>query len=242
MLLQGLWVPRSAIAEPSKLLVLPDGVHIDESFRGEQVIISAEIPKGTSAVVEIKGATHKDHLLRKGRRGGLWMSVGEVTVSGAPSVYLVMTTAGLASQPDTAFQWGYNALEKLTEFGGALPRDGAGALFKEFVKLKESEGFYGVFPDALKVSTSGESATVEGQVTLPSNIAPGNYEVSLSVLNSGKVVDRKFVQFAVDMEGLPALLSTLAHGHALLYGILAVVIAIITGFVMGVVFKSKSAR
>ena len=39
-------------------------------------------------MVEITGPTAAEHLMRKGRRGGLWMNVGELEVQGAPSVYL----------------------------------------------------------------------------------------------------------------------------------------------------------
>jgi hypothetical protein len=34
-------------------------------------------------------------------------------------------------------------------------------------------------------------------------------------------------------------MASLAHEHALLYGVLSVVIAVLTGFIMGFVFKGK---
>ncbi len=67
----------------SALHVSPSTVHIRESFRGAPITISAEIPKSASAILEVKGAAQEDHFLRQGRRGGLWMSVGEVYYSGA---------------------------------------------------------------------------------------------------------------------------------------------------------------
>jgi uncharacterized membrane protein YraQ (UPF0718 family) len=39
------------------------------------------------------------------------------------------------------------------------------------------------------------------------------------------------------MVGLPALLATLAYEHGALYGVIAVIIAILTGFAMGYIFK-----
>ena len=42
------------------------------------------------------------------------------------------------------------------------------------------------------------------------------------------------------MVGFPAMLMKLAHQQAALYGILAVVIAIVTGFIMGILFKGKT--
>lgn len=241
LVLQGLAAPAYVSAGASILEVIPKDVRIAESFRGALVTISADIPKGGSTVVEIKGPVHDDHLLKQGRKGGLWMSVGEVTVHGAPSVYLVMSSPDLPASKES--QWGYDALQKRMEFGGATSKEGAGALFQEFVKLKESEGLYGVFPNSLKVvGSSDDRSTVEGQLMLPSNIAPGKYTISLSVLNSGKLLDQTSFELPVNMVGLPGILASLAYQHAVLYGLIAVMIAIITGFAMGFLFKGKAAH
>ena len=59
----------------------------------------------------------------------------------------------------------------------------------------------------------------------------------LTAIRDGQAVEQQCVPLAVQMIGFPALLMSLAYEHALLYGILAVVIAIFTGFVMGYLFK-----
>jgi hypothetical protein len=41
----------------------------------------------------------------------------------------------------------------------------------------------------------------------------------------------------VHMVGFPEFLMSMAYQHALMYGILAVVVAILTGFLMGYLFK-----
>ncbi len=243
LFLECLLAPSDALAESSTLRVMPNSLDIREYFRGAELTISADIPKGASAMVELKGASHETHLLRKGRRGGLWMSVGEVTVEGAPSVYLVMSTPDVASQSGEQERQAYGELQKHVEFQGALPKEGAGLLFPQLVKLKESEGLYGVFPNSLKVvGNSANRSTVEGQLRLPSNISPGNYQITLSVLNGGKLLESQSVEMPIEMKGLPAFLTNLARKNAVLYGVFAVVIALLTGLIMGVVFKGKSAH
>jgi hypothetical protein len=238
--------PVPAMAASSDFHVTPSNLYIRESFQGAPVTISADIPKksGTvSAIVEIRGTEHDDHLLRQGRRGGLWMSVGEVTIHGAPSAYLVMSTPDLPSHSDIGDGWGYGALQKHVEFTGVLPKDGADTLFDQFVKLKESEGLYGIFPKSLNLGDApGDSSKVEGRLMLPSNIAPGNYHIVLSVLNSGKLMEQRATDLHVEMQGIPGFLTKLAYQHSVLYGLAAVVIAIITGFVMGILFTSKGAH
>lgn len=89
----GLWLaagfpgaPLDAWAD-SRLTIDPPYVHIRETFQGQPVTLSATIPDGASAVVELRGKAKELVLLRQGRRGGLWMSVGEVKVANCPSLY-----------------------------------------------------------------------------------------------------------------------------------------------------------
>lgn len=243
LILQTLWNPPAAMATTIDLLVVPSRLHITESFRGSPVTVSVEMPETASAVVEVTGGVHENRFLRKGRRGGLWMSVGEVKVTGAPSLYFVMSTPDLGSTALTGTRWGYKVVENRVNFLGTVGPKDVPVLFHEFVKLKESEGLYGIFPKSLKVvDTSHNQKTVQGQFMLPSNVAPGKYRVSVSVLNGGDVLDQRSVELTVRMKGLAAFLTALAHHHATLYGLLAVAIALATGFVTGFVFKGKGTH
>jgi hypothetical protein len=237
-------IPAVGSAAPENFQVLPNKVDIGESFQGAEIKVSAEIPPGSNAIVEFRGDNHQDRLLRKGRRGGLWMNVGEVTVDNAPTLYLLMSTdPGLVSDAARESRWGYDVLRKQVKLSGAMPKGGKDKLFQQFIKLKESEQLYGVFPGALKlISTSDNRARVEGQFALPDKIPPANYKIHFFVLNSGKVVEHNTTEFPVEMRGMPAILASLAYDHATLYGLVAVIIAILAGFIMALIFKGKGAH
>jgi uncharacterized protein (TIGR02186 family) len=238
------WQPQLAMGITTDFRLVPNDIHVSASFRGAPITISGEIPKGANALVEITGPTKVVHLLRKGRRGGLWMSVGEVEVSGAPSLYLMASTdPNLPTGSENKGEWGYAALAKEVSFAGAVYDDKKPALFSQFTKLKESQGLYGMFPGALHVMPAANgSSMLQGQLMLPSNVAPGTYEVTFSVFNSGKLLHRQSVPLLVDMRGIAAFLEKLATNHGVLYGLLAVGIALVIGFGMGFVFKGKSAH
>ncbi len=226
-------------AQPSGLTLTPNVVEISLTFHGAQVVVTGEIPKGAQAVLELMGPDKDIHLLRQGRRGGLWMSVGEVTVHDAPSVYMMLTSPN-APAPTADGGWGYKALQTRASFSGAIPKDKADLLFGQFVKLKESEGLYGSFPGTLKIESSGsEHEKFTGSLRLPSNIVPGNYKVTLTVLQNNQPVGNRSADLQVVMTGLPKLLTSLAFEHSGLYGLIAVIVALITGIAVGVVFKGK---
>ena len=100
-----------------------------------------------------------------------------------------------------------------------------------------------MFPGALHVMPAANgSSKLQGQLRLPSNVAPGTYKVTFSVFNSGKLLQQQSIPLLVDMKGIAAFLAILATNHGVLYGLLAVGIALVIGFGMGFVFKGKSAH
>ena len=232
------------LATSRDLKLNPSEIHIREFFQGAPMTITATVPPQGLYIIEIKGESHAQELLRKGRRGGLWMNVGEVKVQSAPSMYLMLTSeTGAALKKDMGSDFGYTAIKKAISFSGQLPKTGSDILFEQFLKLKETQGLYGIFPGAIKVKGTGtEGDKIEGKIDLPCNITPGAYQVILSVVKDNKLLEQEITEFTVEMKGLPKLLSSLAFEHALFYGSLAVIIAIVFGFLMGFIFGGKGAH
>jgi hypothetical protein len=236
MLLAGALPARAA--EPV-LKVSPATVQIGTFFDGQTVTVEGAIPAGAQAVLEVVGSSADMHLMRKGRRGFLWMNVGEITVHDAPSLYLVMSTAKeLLTSATGEATWGYQSLEKRMGFSGRIETAERPLFMKQFLELMESENIYATFPGALKVRpAAGGQNTVKGTFFLPTNTKPGTYKVVLSVITDGKVTSSASTDLTVAMVGFPAMLATLAYQHGATYGVVAVIIAIVTGFAMGFLFK-----
>lgn len=227
------------------LHVEPPAIQIGTFYAGTQVQVSAEIPTGSDAVIEMLGKDIEEQLLRKGQHWDIWMNVGEIDIEGAPSVYYATSSdpESLArSAPNPAF--GYGALQQRTTFLGDVRGLRNPVIFDEFVMLKESERLYRVDPGKLERSSSPEGSTViRGTFAIPSRIAAGTYTVRLSVLQNGLLVATRSTPLEVRVVGLPALLSGLARSHGGLYGLLAVAVAVVFGYATGVAFKrTRPAR
>jgi hypothetical protein len=235
----GLLLAGGLPARAAGLAVSPATVTIGTFFDGQTVTVSGTIPAGTQAVLEVMGSSAEEHLMRKGRRGGLWMNVGEIKVQDAPSLYLVMSTARelLTAAPAEA-TWGYRALEKRIVFSGKIEPAERQEFLKQFLELKESEHIYASWPGVLKAAAaSGGASPVSASFPVPTNIRPGTYKVCLSVIADGKAVSNTCTDLKVEMVGFPALMAKLAYEHGAAYGVLAVVLAIVVGFAMGFLFK-----
>jgi uncharacterized protein (TIGR02186 family) len=236
-------VPAQTNAATQDLQVTPNRIHLGIFFHGAEVTISGEIPEGYDAIVEVTGKALNEHFMRKGRRAGLWMNVGELRIQGLPNLYMCMGHTPRPSHSSHEALGGYEALKERAIFSGDIKESEFNQFFEQFVLLKENEGLYKICPDSLKTTrSSGGSLSLEGTLQLPAKLQPGTYDVCLTVHRNGQVLRRECVPFQVVMVGFPAVLSVLAYHHGLLYGILAVVIAIAVGFLMGFLFKGKSGH
>jgi hypothetical protein len=221
------------------LQVTPDVVEINSFFNGHKVTVTGTVPAGSGAVVEVAGPTAEEHLRRKGRRGPLWMNVGNIAVSGAPSLYLVLSSAAdLLSGDRPEMAWGFPALFKRITLSGDIQENEQAMFREQFLELKQSEQLYGAWPGGLKVSPAeGGRLKVTGTFWLPSNVKPDTYKVCLTAVQDGQAAERLCTDLTVQMVGFPAFIMTMAYQRGVLYGILAVIIAIIVGFLMGYLFK-----
>jgi hypothetical protein len=200
-------IAAPCLAGPS-IQVKPDTIEIGTFFGGAQVEVSAEIPAGSDAVIEVVGKEIEEQLLRKGRHWDIWMNVGEIDIEGAPSLYLARSTS-----PD---QTGSPAGDP--PFG--------------------YERLYGIHPGTLQVSPgAGDRLQVQGTFTIPPKVWPGTYQVRLSVYRDGRLAESGSAPLVVRVVRLPAMLSTLARRHGALYGLLAVGVAVLFGYLTGLVFR-----
>ena len=228
-----------APAASATLQVTPDVVEISAFYQGRYVTVTGTLPEGLGAVVEVTGPATEEHLMRKGRRGPLWMNVGQINVSGVPSLYLVLSNgADLLAGNRLDASWGFPSLIQRISLTGDVQPNEHDKFKHQFLELKESQDLYGAWPGGLKVSPAGDGRQkVTGQFWLPSNIRPDTYKVCLSAVRGSQAVEKVCTDLPVQMVGFPAFLMTMAYEHAALYGLLAVIIAIVVGAIMGYLFK-----
>lgn len=237
--LVALWIAIWPSTAEAGLRLEPSSIQIGSFFNGAKIRVIGDVPQGSQVVVEVMDKRAKVHLLRRGRHWHVWMTVGEVAVENAPSVYYALSTNPRAfdkASGPTAF--GFGRLLRDISFVGDLKGLTHAEVTREFLQLKESQGLYGQSPGALKVTGStGGRSTVEGELRLPSRVDSGTYHVQLSVLEQGRVVHTDVATFHVRPVGVPAFLQDLAQNNGSLYGILAVLVALVFGFGVGVLFK-----
>jgi uncharacterized protein (TIGR02186 family) len=229
-------------SEPT-LELSPQEIGIGSFYHGTSLTLKGTAPADCGVALLLLGEREEQVLKQKGRVGPLWMNVGTVTIRDAPEMYYLLTSSDdlsdlAPSEVLDAHSIGYGALRKEI----AIEQEGSDldVTFREFIKLKESMGLYDISLNSVKPQrTDADSATFKLSVSIPALAPVGQYDVHLYCFSDGQVVSNAAGAFAVEKVGLPQWLSTLAFNNAAIYGILAIVVAVAAGLLMGVLFGSK---
>ena len=224
------------------LTVKPKVVRITSFFSGVRMHFTADIPPDTQAVLRIRGKRIESELMRKAQLWELWLNSGEVDIGNTPGLYIVLSSdPRLLSPSADNYPWGYAALEREARFRGRIKASEDLFVFNEFVRLKEKDELYHLYPGGLTITPIGDGRRqVRAEVPLPSRLKPGLYRVALWIVRNGRTTDRLDASFEVRREGVTKFLNALAMKHGVFYGFLAVALAMVVGMLTGFVFKHRS--
>lgn len=223
--------------------LVPEQVEASLFFNGAKVEVQGTVLPGYEVAILCRGEASHLALRRKGKVWGvLWMSVGDVAFDHIPSLYLLNTSAPLASlAPPAVLEQlgiGYPALAALAgQDGEEQP------FFQELVKIKEKEGIFAVHEGTVKLLPgAGGIRQVRAECALPSTVPMEGYEVQLFGFKegTGELLCSKVME--VKQVGVAKFISSLVQSHPLLHGFFAVIVAVAAGLLTGVVLGGSSKK
>jgi uncharacterized protein (TIGR02186 family) len=226
------------------LMANPDHIEINAFYNGADVMISAIVPECDGVVLGLEGKAEQMVFNEKGRLGLFWTNLAKVTVKNSPRIYLLSTSGELPNIcPESRLHklgLGYKALKRNVQFQSTKPL--TGKEFEEFVKFEKEKGLYGIVSRIRFESTADGRHVFSTIVHVPPIVPPGEYEVLVYSFKDGELSHRASRDFRITRVGLPRVMKTLAQDRPALYGILAVIVAMAGGLVVGLVLSPKRAR
>jgi len=224
--------------------IIPEHIEVGPFFNGTEVTVNANIPECAGVIVKLIGKDEEMVLNKKGKKTFIWLNVSQVTVKNAPSIYILTTTNNLADLCSDEVQekelLGYNSLRGKINFESTLQL--SGIEFDEFIKLKEDKGNYSITNNAVISSDSDGNQILKATLEIPSFISANMYSVVIYCFDEGKLIDKADINLSVEEVGLPLLITNLAKNSPAIYGILAIIIAMIAGSTIALIFTKKSDR
>jgi len=214
----------------------PDHVTIGTTYNGATVEVSGTVPAGCAAVVRVMGE-HKDTKFKKKGKvlGFLWMNVATVELDDIPSLFLVATDS------DT-YAGGGKKWEDLNLGFDSVKGNSDTKIFHEFLKLVKHEEHYLIEDGVVEYHNEGNGLReFTAGLRMTSSLQKGKYTVEVVAVRDGKVVGKTTGPITAELAGFPKILSSIAFGHEIIYGISAVIIAILAGLFMSMIFSDKGA-
>jgi uncharacterized protein (TIGR02186 family) len=242
--------PATGDESRARITVSPTHVAVTSQFHGSTLKVDVAAPPGTEIVLKLEGRRRDVVFNQKGRVLVVWMNVGEVTIGNAPQAYMLYTSAerGELASGDALRRLGLG----LEALGPEIETRGEGmdreTMLREFYDYKRKSGLYRVAYGALRPQAGEAGRDGTGLehymvgIDLPSRVPVGDYEVDLYVFEDGEVVDTTSEAVTVEKTGFPLFVSRLARDHPGEYGLLAIVVAVVAGFLVGLVFSRARRR
>lgn len=247
-LLASLWLLFTgslAIAAPDTEEIESDissrDIAIESNFTGQQIVIfgtiehskqSASEPGLYDVVVAIRGPKESIVARRKSQVAGIWINRDSYTFANAPGFYAVLSTRLLGDVANetvrNAYGLGFQSLDlRPIDTSKATPGDLEITEFrKAVVRIKQKEGLYHYNPQGvIFVGRNLFRATID----LPSNVPVGTYASDVYLVRENKVLSHNRSQLTIDKQGFERFVFSAAFEYPLLYGIIAVIIAVSAG-------------
>ncbi|HID74848.1 MAG TPA: hypothetical protein EYP56_02510 [Planctomycetaceae bacterium] len=230
---------------PQSIQIEPETVRIGLFYSGQNIRIRADVPHCDGIALRLTGPERSIVLKRKGKKFGLvWMNVGQVHYERVPSLYLLRSSQPLEQigPPDQLKELGLGFPALRTQVTAGMEGEAAES-FGELVKLKWRDGLYATEVGGISfrpLRSGRQEATAE--IFLPPKTPAGQYTVDVFAFVNGKGKPVGTGTVCLDRTRVVAFITGLATRHGLLYGCLAVAVAITAGLATGLLFGMGKGR
>ncbi len=216
-------------------------IAIESNFTGQRIVIFGTIensqqtefePGLYDVVVAIRGPKEKIVARRKSQVAGIWINREAQTFANAPGYYAVLSTRSLKDISNkttlTTYGLGFENLgfRPLGAQTSSRVAEGLSDFSQAVVRIKQSDGLYVYNPEGvIFVGRNLFRATVD----MPANVPVGQYATDVYLLREGTVLSHNRSQLTINKQGFERFVYSAAFDHPLLYGIIAVIIAVTAG-------------
>lgn len=239
-----------ALAGASKPVLVPDvsarNIEIRYSFTGAQLLLFGAIlyPGGRlpsdspDVVVVVKGPVEPIVIREKQRIAGIWMNADSSRFRSAPSFYAVASSRPIAELVDertaAVYELGVQNLQ-LSPGTGALPEK-ARRFEAGLLDLRRRAGLYSENPRGVEI-TAG--VLYRASIAIPSQVPVGTYTAETFLIDNGRVLAAATRDIDIGKSGFERFVALAARRHALIYGLVSVLLSLGLGWAAAAVFKRR---
>jgi len=230
---------RARAAEELTVNLDHDIVKITADFNGTDVLFFGVAPDKGDIVVVIRGPLNDEIIRRKERVLGVWVNSDEVIMEQVPSFYAMASNRPL----DTFMPSGVGAIHQIGIENIIIEPKKEGPQVKDpdafrqaLIRNKAKQGLYSWDPKDL---TFLGNRLFRTKIRFPSNVSVGEFGVDVYLIRKGELIAQKTSLLSVRKFGLESQVFDFAQRYSLIYGILAILIAGLAGWLANSAFRKS---
>jgi uncharacterized protein (TIGR02186 family) len=211
-------------------------IAITAGFAGTEVLLFGATEGEGDVIVLLRGPEAPIVVRRKTRAVGIWVNTETIAFSGAPAFYRVAASRPIDEIANPALrarhQIGVDQIRVTAE--RVLTPQKFDNFRQGLLRNKQREDLYST--EIGRVSFLGPRL-FRTKIYLPANVPPGSYTVEVLLVRNNQVIAAQTTPMFVNKTGIGAEVYDFAHRHAAVYGLIAVLIAVFSGWAAGTVFR-----
>jgi len=209
-------------------------IAITSSYVGEDLVLFGTRDGEGDIIVVVRGPDTANIVRRKERIAGLWLNRAAVEFRGVPGLYALAASTALESAATEAFlaanEIGVGHLRFEAVAGGDVE---SAAFAAALVRDRQRVGLFA--EEVAPVHFVGERL-FRAEFYLPAAAPVGTYTATIYLLRGGEVAATNTAVLNVTKAGLGRAVYDYSYQQPALYGVLAVVLALIAGWFAATVF------
>ena len=236
-----LMAPNSASASDNKMTaeISTDLVQINTGFDGMNLLLFGTTNGANNIIIVIKGPLETNIIRKKTRVASIWVNTEKVIIENVPTFYAIASTRPLNQITTQSILKKYgiganNFLTNILKQANAKTMDISDEYKNALVRLKNKLGLYIDNPIKIKLI---EGQLFRANIKFPANVGTGKYTAQIYYFKDGLLLDVINKPILVEKIGIGADVFRLAHSHSALYGIIAILIAVASGWIAAAIFR-----
>ncbi len=224
-------------------------IKISSNFTGSEIVVFGTIERDQSTVsrgdpydlvVIVRGWDQTLVSRRKDRTFGIWINKERKLYNNAPNFYALSSTRKLSdiAHPTllTKLQIGTQYLLLPPNFN---PQDRFATYDPFRVAALRKMREKGLYTDDQSSITFLSKTLFRSTIPIPADVEVGGYDVTVHLFRGGALLHTETQRLHVAKTGFEQHAFTMARDHAFFYGLACVLIALLTGWMTGVVFRKN---
>jgi uncharacterized protein (TIGR02186 family) len=219
--------------------VSTDLVQINTGFDGMNLLLFGTTNGANDIIIVIKGPLETNIIRKKTRVASIWINTEKVIIENVPTFYAIASTRPLnqIAAQSILKEYGIGANNfsiNLSKQPNAKTIDISDEYKNALIRLKNKLGLYIDNPIKIKLI---EKQLFKANIKFPANVSTGKYTAEIYSFKNGLLLDVINKPILVEKIGIGADVFRLAHSHSALYGIIAILIAVASGWIAAAIFR-----